>query len=93
MIDAFKRMLRLDGKRSLDAASVGRRLQSAGRIANLNTDLFHGAATIRQRAAHRGDNYLQYELFQHILPDHSKLRRGRVPSMGCCWRGISIRSS
>ncbi|WP_042443039.1 phage portal protein [Azospirillum sp. B510] len=56
MIDALKRVLGLDGKRSLDAASVGRRLQSAGRIANLNTDLFHGAATIRQRAAHMARN-------------------------------------
>ena len=56
MIDALKRVLGLGGKRSLDAASVGRRLQSAGRIANLNTDLFHGAATIRQRAAHMARN-------------------------------------
>ncbi len=52
MFEAMKRILGFSGKRSLDAASHGRRFENAGRIANLNVDIFHSASTIRHRAAH-----------------------------------------
>lgn len=43
-------------KRSLEAASIGRRFDGAGRISNLNADLFAGANTIRQRSQHMARN-------------------------------------
>lgn len=43
-------------KRNLDAASVGRRLEKAGRINNLNSDIFHGAQTVRARAQYLARN-------------------------------------
>ena len=56
MIDAFKRLLGMTGKRSLDAAGTGRRWAGAKTINNLNSDILATAGTIQRRAAYFARN-------------------------------------
>ncbi len=56
MFEAMKRILGFSGKRSLDAASTGRRFEGAGRIHNVNSEIFNGAHSIRARSRHAAMN-------------------------------------